>query len=284
MIGKQVSFTGKPFDSNNAFALRGNLYDIGTRVIRWTDPTGFNGYEKKRAVVEVENRKTGRVTRKVIKGARYSKRAVVGDGLNKISQFFIHHTGGPLAERAFETLHNNRKLSVPFILSDVGVTYQTLDAIEKAWQAGKHNPISVGVECCLYPSADRNPDYYSEARCKRLGMAPHEVMEDRIHGRKWEVFKFTDAQVEALARLAAGMWLALKLEGDTKIPDEPPRFFRDESGEIPRTVIANPLKWTGMIGHLQATRRKVDPAGFPWEEFEARVAEIFYSFRAKVRG
>lgn len=272
----KTDLSGGGYNGDNAISIGGNFFDIGTRVVKWWE--GFNGYDQNRVVIEREDRRTGKIKKRVIRGKRYSKRALVGSGLAGVRQFVIHHTGGPLARRAFNTLHNNRKLSVHFILADDGTIYQTVDGALCTWHAGKrHNKISLGVECCLYPDAERNPEYYSPARCKRIGMAPHETMEDRIHGVRWEVFAFTDAQIAALAKLVAGSWVALKRSG-VKLPDGPPTFPRDSQGEITKTVADDPVSWIGMIGHLQITRKKVDPAGFPWASFEQAVAQEFARF------
>ena len=40
-----------------------------------------------------------------------------------------------------------------------------------------------------------------------------------------------------------------------------------------RHDVEDAIQHTGMIGHLQITRRKVDPAGFPWETFEDQVEQ-----------
>jgi len=270
----RVSLTGNPFEQDNAFVLNGVLYDIGARCVKWKEDIGMNAYDRSRKVIEDEDRRTGSVSKRVIKGTRYSKRR---GGISAITQLFIHHTGGPLPRRAFDTLHNQRGLSVHFILSDKGVLFQTLDAIEKAWHAGRHNNCSIGVECCLYPDAERRPNYYSPERCDRLDLTPHVKMVDEIHGRKWEVYAITEVQLDALSRLFAGLWRALKLQG-VDVPPGPPKFFRGIDDAIPHTVIDNPRGYVGMIGHLQATRRKVDPAGFPWDAFEEQVADRFAEF------
>lgn len=264
----------------------GRLYNIGTPIYKWADPEGFSGYQTKAALVEELDRKTGRIKHRTISGRRYSKRK---RGLESISQIMIHHTGGDGngAGRVFDTLHNQRGLSVHFVIDDDGRVWQFLDCEEKAWHGGKHNDISVGIECNLYPLTDKRPDYYSPERCAKFGNLPHEIREEEIHGRKLRVFCFTDPQVEALARVCAGVWFAVrhhvvttKERRETKIGSmllKPPSFPRDSFG-IPRTEIMQPKKHIGLIGHLQATSRKIDPAGFPWERFEERVAALYHEF------
>ncbi len=290
----QLSFSKGRFSKANAFALDGGLFDIGTPVIKWDDEGGFDGYTTKRVVTTRENRRTGEVRRKVISGKRYGDRP---EGVQGISQFFVHHSGGDGRDprNMYHTLYMDRKLSVPFAVEDDGRIYQFNDAVDRCYHGGKHNPISIGVECCLFPLVESKPDYYSAARRKKLGNLPHSQMVDVIHGQKIKVFCFTEPQVEALARLAAGCWLGCQiLGGDRKgLSSEglhkddyftvPPRFPRNRKHEIPRTVVPKARDHIGLIGHLQATRRKIDPAGFPWEKFEGLVADYFFEFESKLR-
>lgn len=267
---------------DNSLVLGGDRFDIGTRVIKWNEELGFNGYVKKRVVVQREDRKTGKVKTKVIQGPRYRKRK---KGLRGISQFFIHHSGGDGkdAGNCYRTLYMERGLSVQFFVDDDGTIWQFNDALDCCYHAGAHNDISVGVECALFPIVAKKPNYYSPARRKRTGNLPHKKRVETIHGRKYEVFCFPPPQVDALARLAAGTWLAIhiqRLEED-KYNSEfeyAPSFPRNTRGKIPRTVISKPKSHRGLIGHLQCTKRKVDPMGFPWEQFEAMVTMYFNQF------
>jgi hypothetical protein len=112
-------------------------------------------------------------------------------------------------------------------------------------------------------------------------------MEDTIHGRRMKVFAFTWKQCDVLARLYAGVWVAVgalrtkRFEHGTAFATSP-RFYRDSTGMIPITVIQNPTKHVGLIGHLQCTLNKPDPSGFPWERFERRLESYYWDFRGKV--
>lgn len=279
------SLTGRPFDDRRAIVLAGVRYDIGIPVVRWDHPGGMDGYTRARVEFAEEDRKTGRVRRKVIQGPRYGRRTIWGAAsqLRKISQFLVHHSGGdgPTPRNMWETLYNRRRLSVHFAVEDTGEVFQFNDALDCCWHAGKHNPISVGVECCLYPLADERPDFYSAARNARLGNVPHAVVDDVIHGRRRRVFAFPAGQVAALAQLAAGVWTALGHQrGARGLPPlpAPPLFPRDRFGGIPRAVVPGALGHAGLIGHLQCTARKIDPAGFPWEAFEDAVGDLCGEF------
>ena len=101
-------------DANRAIAVGGRLFDIGTRVIRWDQHGGFDGYTRARVDWDEEDRKTGKVVHHTIKGPRYGSRAWAGDPLRKIRQLCMHHSGGdgPDASGLYETLWNRRVSSL----------------------------------------------------------------------------------------------------------------------------------------------------------------------------
>ena len=238
------------------------------------------------------NNKTGKEKTKVIKGKRYSRRYRMPgrNPINAITQLLVHHSGADRADPGvmYDVLYHQRGLSVHFAGEDDGRLWQFNDMIDSCWHAGKHNPISVGIECCLFPLAGKRPRYYDENKRRRTGNLPHAVKTDVIHGREMKVFCFPEEQWDMLARLYAGAWLAIghqrKLHDAIGSPfNGPPMFPRNKQDNIPRTVADNARKHVGLIGHLQCTRRKIDPAGFPWEEFEERVAEHYRRFKRNVR-
>jgi hypothetical protein len=270
-----IALASDAFKRDDAFVLGGVAYDIGTRVIKWDEKGGFNQYLTNRSEVKVEDRKTGKVKTKVISGRRYSKRVMFGDPLKKIRQFFIHHSGGDGRNPSgmYETLQNQRGLSVHFAIEDDGRIYQFLDAIECAWHGGSHNGYSIGVESCLFPDAEAHSDYYSGPELAQRGNIPHTTTVETLQGVRRKVFCFTAPQVEALARLAAGCWVGI---GAYTAP-----VFPRVGGAIPREVCPGNDKHVGLIGHLQCTDIKWDPAGFPWESFEARVGALFAEMKKR---
>lgn len=293
-IRKRVSLTGEPFVTDNALIVDQVAFDIGTRVIKWWEDEGFSQYPTNRSVVKTEDMATGKVKTKVIQGKRYYERK---KGVAGIRQVFIHHAGADRESPAImrDVLHNQRGLSVQFATEDDGRIYQFLDAVKAAKHAGNHNQLSIGNECCLWPDARKRPNYYSAANRKRTGNLPHAVKEEVLQGSKMKVFCFPEPQVDAVCRWAAGLWFALLTLGNgmrlgsykaglgSPVPLEAmftiaPRFPRNAKGEIPRKVYPKHLEHVGLIGHLQCSPRKWDPAGFPWEEAEAKVHEYFWTF------
>lgn len=250
-------------------------YDIGHPVTHWWEPGGFDGYVTSREVVREQDRKTGKVAEKVISGPRYSPRK-----LERVTQFVLHHSGGDGRDPSnmYRTLWFQRGLSVQYAVEDDGRIYQFLDARECAWHAGKHNALSIGVEATLFPLVDADPNYYSAANCAARNNQPHAQRVEVLQGRPTRVFVMPPKQVYALARLVAGTWAALRHATGLARFEQPPRFPQ-VSGAIPRSVIDRPLDHVGMIGHLHCTAAKIDPAGFPWEDFQATVATIFSELR-----
>jgi len=293
-VTKKIALAGGPFNADNALIIGEAAIDIGTRVIKWYEEDGFGQYEQNRVTVTTEDMKTGKVRTRVIQGKRYKSRP---GGVAGIRQVLIHHSGADRADPAImrEVLHNQRGLSVQFAIEDDGRIYQFLNAAEMAFHAGKvHNKISVGAECCLWPDAAARPNYYSPANRKRTGNLPHKVETQVLQGMKKRVFCFPQPQVEATARWAAGIWLAVCMLGGRRtgkynVGFNPavelaqmfkmaPKFPRNIKGEIPREVFGRHADHVGLIGHLQCSKRKWDPAGFPWEKFEERVGHLFWQF------
>lgn len=252
----------------------GELFDVGVRVVKWYERRGYDGYSKKRHVTTYDDRKTGKKKTKIVKGKRYGGRwPNPGRKLTAITQFMVHHTGGFLPGVCFGTLHNERRLSVHFILDDKGVIYQTLDCKEIAWHGGKQNRRSIGVECCLYPKAWSNPGAYSEKRCERLGLAEHDVGQSYIQGKDRMVFLMPDEQAENLAFLIAGTWFARDcLAGRV---DTAPVFPSFAAGNPDMDYKPEHKEHVGLVMHSNVSTKKWDAAGVDSANLQKNVATIY---------
>lgn len=293
------SFTNKPFRAENCFIFADDYYDIGIPIIKWYDKNGFDGYYDKAITITKENNKTGKINNKTIKGKRYSKRGQkLQTQINRITQLLVHHSGADRSDPSvmYNVLWKQRGLSVQFAGEDDGRLYQFTDAIEKCWHAGKANKCSIGIEACLFPLYNRNPNYYGDDRNVKTKNIPHDNIVDEIHGKKMKVFCFTKPQLDAIARLYAGLWLTLyfKKTGYKKLYEQPPMFPRkplvnkntdiiNPYEPIAKTKIKRPEKWIGLIGHFHWTKRKIDPAGFDFLLFEKLCKKHYIEYTKNFR-
>jgi len=245
--------------SNTCIVVCDKKYDIGTRVVLWNEPGGFSAYDT--TAYETQNRKTGKM--EVVKGKRYKSRLALGGTpdlakLKKIVwQFGLHHSGLYRSKDTFETLQQ-RGLSVHFICDDDGTIYQCLDVRERAFHIGGNNAMSVGIEIDSRAAAGQYPDAYDEAHQKKYKVGPRKVKLDTIHGMKLKGFDYSDAQYNALIKLAKGLVEIFPLIK----PD-----FAREKGEIIKTQLAEPKKHQGFICHFQVTTDKIDPIAFDFDRF-----------------
>lgn len=248
---------------NTSIVICGKKYDIGTRVILWDEPDGLNGYDISSYITTSQNRKTGKLEKSVVKGKRYSKRTwrenpTLGQLQEIVYQFFLHHSGLYRAKDTFHVLHNQRRLSVHFILDDKNL-YQTLDLKEKAWHGGKNNPMSVGIEIDSRAHADRFPDAYDEAHCKKYGVEPRTKRIDHVQGIWTHGYEYTNKQYETLIRLGIGL-------ADV-FPNMNLRDFPRNNGRLIKKIISNPTKHHGYMCHYNSSSSKNDPIAFDHYRF-----------------
>ncbi len=262
---------------DTSIVIDGKAFDIGVRVVKWYDKGGFSGYGCKSVTVrEKDDRSEGYKVRR-IRGARFGKRK---NGYDSITQFMFHHTGGDGdgAKRVFNTLHNQRGLSVHFVIDDDGTVFQFLDPFAKAWHAGSHNNCSIGVELNLFPLVKKNPNYYSEKRNARTNNVEHNVGISTRHNKDYHCFMMPELQVDSAARLAAGVWAGLyDVTGNGRFATAPmfPAESDSTSGFIAKGEVQDAKDHIGLIGHFHATRRKIDPLGVDLYQLEGKTEEFF---------
>jgi hypothetical protein len=251
--------------SNTSIVVCGQKFDIGTRVVLWDEKGGLNGYDESKHTVQEENRQTGVVTKKTISGKRYGKRSIFPVDITKlkdiVTQFFLHHSGLYHSGTTFEVLHNERKLSVHFILDDDGTLYQTLDLVECAWHGGKNNGYSVGIEVDSRALADKVPDAYNKYNCDKYKVTPHKSRFDKLQKNFINGYEFTDKQYETLIRLGKGL-----MDVFPKINSNPD-FPRDAKGRVIKEALLDSSKHCGFICHYHASANKIDPISFDYQRF-----------------
>lgn len=257
---------------NTSIVICGQKFDIGTRVVLWDEKNGLNGYDQSRVVVYEEDRKTGKKKEKIISGKRYDGRSFKKLNLSAlqsiITQFFLHHSGLYHSDTTFNVLHNERKLSVHFILDDDGTLYQTLDLVECAWHGGKNNTCSVGIEIDSRAMANQKPDAYDEYHQKKNRVLPRNKVLDNVHG-DWIIgYDYNDNQYNTLIRLGKALTDVFPKINNRPIEDKMIADFpRDVYGKIEKKMIPNPIKHCGFICHFHVSENKVDPISFDFNRF-----------------
>jgi N-acetyl-anhydromuramyl-L-alanine amidase AmpD len=238
----------------DSVVIAGERFPIGTHVVLWSEPSGFNGYASAPLLAgeEPESYQPGRAGL----GARPSLTALCG----RIDQLVLHYDAAGSSAECFRILEQ-RNLSAHFLLDVDGTLYQTLDVAEQAWHATKANARSIGVEIAhrgAFPAASAEAE--SELRGAR-------VVEGVVQGERLVQAEFPPEQLAALVKLAAGLCRAL--------PRIRPEAPRDAHGRVRNAVLgaAEYAAFHGILGHFHVQTNKLDPGpAFPWEGFLAELA------------
>lgn len=161
-----------------------------------------------------------------------------------IRQFVIHHDGADSSAECFHILHDERGLSVHFLIDTDGTIYQTLDLADVAFHAQFVNGLSIGVELCNRGRV--------ELACSAAHRLQREPRETTIHGQAYRMWSFTDAQYVSLAQLTAEL---------VRIFPRLPLCVPQSGGPI-FTKLAEPERYSGLLGHYHVSLQKWDPGCF----------------------
>jgi hypothetical protein len=284
----------------------GQLFHTTAPVVLWMDPGGYDAYRIERRFAPWEeagwpsakDQKPGGLNSPHRFGLRRGIKPelveqvrgggwTLGQLQDVVDQFVIHFDVAGTSRRCFETLHDQRGLSVQFMLDLDGTIYQTLDLKEGAWHATKANSHSIGIEIAnvgAYPigkapfdrwyrrDADGQPRLVlpeGEAKFeRRLREDPNLVLRPSrpepvvgtIHGQKLEQYDLTPQQYDSLIKLTAALC--------TVFPKLPCDYPRDASGALIRTTLPNAEydRYHGILGHYHVQTNKVDPGpAFQWD-------------------
>jgi len=199
----------------------------------------------------------------------------------KVQQFVIHYDAAGTSRECFHLLHDQRGLSVHFLLDIDGTIYQTLDLRERAWHATTANGRSVGIEIAnrgAVASPALLAEWYTKdaqglritipARVGDPGIrtpnfvgrpaTPH-LVRGEIQGQILYQYDLTDQQYVALAHLTAALCQALP-----RITCDYPHNAAGQliTTKLPDDVLAN---YRGLLGHYHVQRDKTDPGpAFQW--------------------
>lgn len=254
-----------------AIATAGTLMPIAAPVVRWDQPDGYDAY-REGPWFDRQTPLDGQ--------RRYSKRSC-GSDLAALQQHIhllvLHYDAAGTAARCFHVLHDERRLSVHFLLDVDGTLYQTLDLRERAAHATIANDTSVGVEIA-HPGAfaqrlgaDMRRFYERDEHGYRLRFPTGRIepgirtpdfvgRPDRpepiagtIHGKLYHQFDYTPQQYRTLAALCAALSQALP-----RIRLDAPR---DAKGAVTTTALseAELQKFDGIVGHYHVQPNKQDP-------------------------
>ena len=154
----------------DAIVVCGRRFAIGTPVVLWDQPPYYDASR-----VEPRFAAAGETAADAPEGLRYQPGRVRRDGtervlvepyeadlahaLEVVDQLVLHYDVAGTSETCFRVLHDQRGLSVHFLLDLDGTLYQTLDLRDQAFHATKANPRSIGVEIAnvgAYPPGRRS--------------------------------------------------------------------------------------------------------------------------------
>ena len=284
----------------------GQYFHTSTKVVLWTDPGGYDAYrvDKRFGPNEEAGRREVLAGGKLRSPARHGLRRrglsaeeverVRGGGWDLptlrrvVDQFVIHFDVSGTSRRCFQTLQDERGLSVHFMLDLDGTIYQTLDLKEAAYHATKANGRSIGVEIANVGAYDvddpANPlgrwygrDEAGRTTLKVPGEAGPTYRPSReaavvgtIQGRRLRQFDLTEAQYEALARLSASLSAIFP-----RLPLEAP-LAADGKTVVDRKLDDELYEgYAGLLGHYHVQANKVDPGpAFRWDDLLTRARSL----------
>ena len=273
----------------------GQKIAIGTPVILWTDPGGFDAYAPRTPAerqAEGEKKATSPgfgQRRHHLTEAQAAEIKANGWTLpqlqGSVDQFVIHYDVCGTSKRCFEVLRR-RNLSVHFMLDLDGTIYQTLDLKEAAYHATKANGRSVGIEIAnmgAYPTSDsaspltqwygKDSKGQTEIRLPASSQIPtrppgaeplrpsrDEPVVGMVQGQELAMYDLTPQQYDALIKLTAGLCSTFP-----KIRLDLPR---DAQGKVVDRFLDEEVYkgYQGILGHFHVQLNKTDPGpAFQWD-------------------
>ena len=274
----------------------GQFFHTGTPIVTWMDPGGYDAYRVERRFVPLAE-SSWEATRASAPAVRTPNRYGVRQGgltpaevervrgggwdlptlQRVVDQFVLHYDVCGISKACFDVLHDQRGLSVHFMLDVDGTIYQTLDLKERAWHATTSNDRSIGIEIAnmgAYRATEKHPFarwYGRDAKGTVLTIPPGlgdpavrtpgfvgrpdrpDAVTGEIQGDSLTQYDLTPQQYEALVKLTAALCAVFpKINCD---------YPRDASGavvtrKLPDDVLRN---YQGVLGHFHIQANKVDP-------------------------
>jgi len=177
-----------------------------------------------------------------------------------VQSFVIHFDNCLNSEMCYKVLHDERGLSVHFLIDNDGTIYQTLDLAHMGFQCAGINGVSFGVELASMGDAKRYADWYTSPRFANRNRGPARGSDVvKIHGHSVLCYKYTPAQMTALKELAKGLRFAF--------PNLPLEYPQSSPGHQSWDFVPNFRSFKGYLGHYHTTEGKWDPGLFDFKEF-----------------
>lgn len=239
----------------------GKRYDIGNKVVTFEDDPNFSAYTPHRT--DDPKMIPPFQPAKGMEGAvmRYRPRRLMGgdrsiDRLRQVlKQFVLHHDGCMDSKMCFHVLHNERGLSVHFLIDNDGTIYQTLDLVDCGFQAAGVNEIAIGVELANRGDAIRFPNLYGGKRDK---------VTCTIHNHQFLCYDYTKEQLEAMAAIGRGLARIF--------PNLPQAYPEGPDREQLWTALdGDPREFQGYLAHYHVTNQKWDPGPFDFKKFVTNI-------------
>lgn len=253
---KQRPVTGQ---ASGSIIICGRWYNIGWKVVNFWDNPLFSAYTQ-RCYKGKDGNPPGLLPFAPAKGLgrspmRYRERRLMGGTKDMrrlqeiIRQFVVHHDGCASSADCFHVLHDERGLSVHFLIDNDGTIYQTLDLADGAFHASGVNEISIGVELCNRGHVELDgPDFYR----RKFGMN-RDVDEVTIHNTRYKMWAYTPGQYEAMAHLGRAL---------ARLFPNLPQVYPQWNNQPLLTWMADPRAFAGYVGHYHITNNKWDPGSF----------------------
>ena len=281
----------------------GQFFHTTAPVKLWTDPGGYDAYRTERRFAPMEESSFEKTKNANVNSpSRFGMRRVAltpeqlenvrGGGWDlpllqeKVDQFVIHFDVCGTSRKCFEVLHDQRGLSVQFMLDVDGTIYQTLDLKEGAWHATKANGRSIGIEIAnvgTFKPGDETQGlagrFYAQGPDGKVRMTlpdpkavptlaagevlrpiRDEVVTGVIQNQEYAQYDLTPQQYDSLTKLAATLCKVFpKIRCD---------YPKDAEGRLIPHVLPQEAynSYQGILGHYHVQLNKNDPGpAFQWD-------------------